>query len=135
MSRPRLIELHGSGESMFPGKAGTDIYFDAAGAPAVINTALGAAKTGARLGVVAVHKEPVPVDFLNIMSNEITIVGSMGYPDEIFEVTKDLIANWEKLRGDRQPHNPVRRCRRGTEDGVHPRGGRQGRCRVQVTFN
>ena len=92
----RLIELHGSGESMFPGKAGTDIYFDAAGAPAVINTALAAAKTGARLGVVAVHKEPVPVDFLNIMSNEITVVGSMGYPDEIFEVTKDLIANWER---------------------------------------
>ncbi|MGA7051852.1 MAG: theronine dehydrogenase, partial [Mycobacterium sp.] len=26
----------------------------------------------------------------------ITIVGSMGYPDEIFEVTKDLVANWEK---------------------------------------
>jgi 2-desacetyl-2-hydroxyethyl bacteriochlorophyllide A dehydrogenase len=92
----RLIELHGPGESMFPGKAGTDIYFDAAGAPVVINTALAAAKTGARLGVVAVHKEPVPVDFINIMSNEITIVGSMGYPDEIFEVTKDLIANWQK---------------------------------------
>ncbi len=42
------------------------------------------------------HKQPVPVDFLNLMSNEITIVGSMGYPDEIFEVTKDLIANWEE---------------------------------------
>ncbi|ORB65599.1 zinc-dependent alcohol dehydrogenase [Mycolicibacterium tusciae] len=92
----RLVELHGAGESMFPGKAGTDIYYDAAGAPAVINAALGAAKTGARLCVVAVHKEPVPVDFLNIMSNEITIVGSIGYPDEIFEVTSDLIANWER---------------------------------------
>ena len=92
----RLIELHGAGEAMFPGKAGTDIYFDAAGAPAVINTALAAAKNGATLGVVAVHKEPVPVDFINIMSNEITIVGSMGYPDEIFEVTQDIIANWEK---------------------------------------
>ena len=92
----RLLELHGAGESLFPGKVGTDIYFDAAGAPAVIDTALAAAKPGARLGVVAVHKQPVPVDFLNIMSNEITVVGSMGYPDEIFEVTKDLIANWEK---------------------------------------
>jgi hypothetical protein len=45
---------------------------------------------------VAVHKQPVPVDFVNIMSNDSTIVGSMGYPDEIFEVTKDLVANWEK---------------------------------------
>jgi L-iditol 2-dehydrogenase len=31
-----------------------------------------------------------------VMSNEVTIVGSMGYPKEIFEVTKDIIANWEK---------------------------------------
>jgi L-iditol 2-dehydrogenase len=92
----RLIELHGEGEAMFPGKAGTDIYLDAAGAPAVINTALAAAKKGARLCVVAVHKEPVPVEFVNVMSNEITIIGSMGYPDEIFEVTKDLVDNWQK---------------------------------------
>jgi L-iditol 2-dehydrogenase len=92
----RLLELHGAGESLFPGKVGTDIYFDAAGAPAVITAALTAAKPGARLGVVAVHKQPVEVDFVNVMSNEITIVGSMGYPDEIFEVTKDLIANWER---------------------------------------
>ncbi len=92
----RLRELHGAGESMFPGKAGTDIYFDAAGVPAVITAALGAAKTGARLCVVAVHKEPVGVDFLNIMSNELTIVGSIGYPDEIFEVTHDLVDNWER---------------------------------------
>ncbi len=92
----RLIELHGPGESMFPGKAATDIYLDAAGAPAVITTALAAAKRGSKLVVVAVHKEPVPVDFLSVMSNEVTIVGSMGYPDEIFEVTKDIVANWEK---------------------------------------
>lgn len=92
----RLIELHGAGESMFPGKAGTDIYLDAAGAPAVIDTALAAAKPGSRLGVVGVHKHPVPVDFVNIMSNEITIVGSVGYPNEIFDVTKDIVANWEK---------------------------------------
>jgi threonine dehydrogenase-like Zn-dependent dehydrogenase len=92
----RLVELHGRGDSMFGGKSGTDIFFDAAGVPAVINAALAAAQRGARLGVVAVHKEPIPVDFLNIMSNEITIVGSMGYPDEIFEVTEDLVANWKK---------------------------------------
>jgi L-iditol 2-dehydrogenase len=92
----RLIVLHGGGESRFPGKAGTDIYLDAAGVPAVVNTALAAAKSGATVAIVGVHKEPIPVEFVNVMSNEITIVGSMGYPDEIFEVTKDLVANWEK---------------------------------------
>lgn len=92
----RLIELHGAGQSVFPGKAGTDIYLDAAGAPAVVNTALAAAKKGATLAIVGVHKEPVPVEFVNVMSNEISIVGCMGYPDEIFQVTDDLVAHWQK---------------------------------------
>jgi 2-desacetyl-2-hydroxyethyl bacteriochlorophyllide A dehydrogenase len=92
----RLIDLHGQGDSVFPGRAGTDIYLDAAGVPAVVNTALAAAKKGATLAIVGVHKEPIPVEFVNVMSNEITIVGSMGYPDEIFEVTRDLVANWKK---------------------------------------
>jgi L-iditol 2-dehydrogenase len=91
----RLVELHGEGEAMFPGKADTDIYLDAAGARPVVDTALATAKKGATLAIVGVHREPVPVDFANVMSNEITIIGSMGYPDEIFEVTKDLIANWQ----------------------------------------
>ncbi len=81
---------------MFPSKAGTDIYLDAAGVPAVISTALAAAKRGATPAVVGVHKELVPIEVLNVMANEINIVGSMGYPDEFFEVTKDLVANWEK---------------------------------------
>lgn len=59
---------------------------------------MSAAKRGARLGVVAVHKEPINVDFMNVMSNELTIIGSMGYPSEIFEVTKDLAANWERYQ-------------------------------------
>jgi L-iditol 2-dehydrogenase len=92
----RLIDLHGAGESIWPDKAGTDVYLDAAGVPAVINTALAAAKRGAKLGIVGVHKEPINVDFMNVMSNELTIIGSMGYPSEIFEVTKDIVAHWEK---------------------------------------
>ncbi|OBH73957.1 theronine dehydrogenase [Mycobacterium intracellulare] len=92
----RLLELHGEGESMFGGRVGTDAYLDAAGAKAVVDTVLSVAKRGARLTIVGVHKEPVPVELLNVMGNEIEIVGSCGYPDEIFEVTKDLVTNWQK---------------------------------------
>ncbi len=92
----RLIELHGEGDAMFGGRAGSDVYLDAAGAKAVVDTALAVAKNGAILGIVGVHKEPVPIELVNVMSSELTIVGSMGYPAEIFEVTKDLVANWEK---------------------------------------
>ncbi|MBB2993746.1 2-desacetyl-2-hydroxyethyl bacteriochlorophyllide A dehydrogenase [Mycolicibacterium iranicum] len=91
----RLIELHGAGDSLWPDRAGTDIYLDAAGVPAAINSAFGLARRGARIGVVAVHKEPVTLDLMNVMSNELTVVGSMGYPTEIFEVTEDIVDNWE----------------------------------------
>ncbi|GAA2566092.1 zinc-dependent alcohol dehydrogenase [Mycolicibacterium diernhoferi] len=94
----RLIDLHGEGDSMWPNRAGTDVFLDAAGVPAVLDTALGVAKRGAKLGIVAVHKEPISLDLMNVMSNELTIVGSMGYPNEIFEVTKDIVDNWEKYR-------------------------------------
>ncbi|KUI21058.1 theronine dehydrogenase [Mycobacterium lehmannii] len=94
----RLIELHGPGDSMWPDRAGTNIFLDAAGVPAVIDSVMAVAQRGSKLGVVAVHKEPVSVDMMNLMSNELTIVGSMGYPDEIFEVTKDIVENWEKYR-------------------------------------
>jgi len=92
----RLIELHGEGDAMFGGRAGSDVYLDAAGAKAVVDTALAVAKNCATLGIVGVHKEPVPIELVNVMSSELTIVGSMGYPAEILEVTKDLVANWEK---------------------------------------
>lgn len=78
---------------MFPPKADTDVYFDAAGSPAVIDTAMAAAKMGARLGIVAVHKQAVSLDIAGVMMNEMTIVGSMGYRDEIFEVTNDIVAD------------------------------------------
>ena len=131
----RLVELHGSGESMFPGKAGTDIYFDAAGAPAVINAALGAAKTGARLvrrrGAQGTRGRRLPQR--HEQRDHHRRIDRL--PGRDLRSHQGPHRELGEIRRDRQPHNPVRRRRRGTEDGVHPRGGRQGRCRFQVTFN
>jgi hypothetical protein len=68
------------------------------------------------------------------MSNEITIVGSMGYPDEIFEVTKDLIANWEKYALIVSHTVPLRerRCRVG--DGGHAGRRRRGRRHLRLRY-
>jgi (R,R)-butanediol dehydrogenase/meso-butanediol dehydrogenase/diacetyl reductase len=57
----RLTELHGQGTNALGApRPDTDIYLDAAGAAVVVNTALRAAKWGARLVTVAVHKKPDP---------------------------------------------------------------------------
>ncbi|WP_229780380.1 zinc-binding dehydrogenase [Arthrobacter sp. BL-252-APC-1A] len=94
----RLVELHGDGATMMVRgtRSGTDIFLDAAGAPVVPQTVAGVAKSGAVLGIVAVHKKPVELDFGSILTTELTIVFAMGYPTEIFEVTDDIIENWRK---------------------------------------
>lgn len=94
----RLTELHGAAATALGApRPGTDIYLDAAGVAVVVETALSAAKHGATLGIVAVHKKPVAIDLSAILASEVTIVLSMGYPTEIFEVTKDLVEEWEKF--------------------------------------
>ncbi|MEV6301272.1 zinc-binding dehydrogenase [Actinoplanes sp. NPDC051861] len=93
----RLRELHGDAARHFSrGGAGTDLYLDAAGVPAVLETIFETAKHGARVSIVAVHKKPVAVDFGALLTSEITIALAMGYPTEIFEVTKDLVEHWER---------------------------------------
>lgn len=96
----RLKELHGE----VPGfmgrgtKPATDVYYDAAGVPVVIKTALDAAKNRAVLTIVAVHKTPVEIDLQEILTSEVDIRLSMGYPTEIFEVTDSIIAQWEQYQ-------------------------------------
>lgn len=94
----RLLELHGEAPPSFVrgARPATDIYLDAAGVAAVPQTVASTAKSGATLGVVAVHKRPVELDFGGILLTELTIVWSMGYPTEIFEVTDDIVENWER---------------------------------------
>lgn len=93
----RLIALHGEARDGVGhgGKAGTDVWLDAAGVPATVQTALRLAKHRATIGVVAVHKRPVEVDFGDLLAVEPTIVTAMGYPTEIFDVTEHIIANPE----------------------------------------
>jgi (R,R)-butanediol dehydrogenase/meso-butanediol dehydrogenase/diacetyl reductase len=87
----RLTELHGTGaNALGQPRPDTDIYIDAAGVAAVVNTALTSAKWGATLVTVAVHKKPEPIDLGSILRSEMTIIGSQGYPTEIFEVTPEL---------------------------------------------
>jgi threonine dehydrogenase-like Zn-dependent dehydrogenase len=94
----RLVELHGDGATVFNRgvRPGTDVYLDAAGAPVVPQTVAAIAKHGATFGIVAVHKKPVELDLGGILTSELNLVWSMGYPTEIFEVTDDIIANWRK---------------------------------------
>ncbi|GAA1972290.1 zinc-binding dehydrogenase [Microbacterium pumilum] len=96
----RLKALHGEVPGFMgrPARPATDVYLDAAGVPSVIHTALEAAKNRAVLTIVAVHKTPVEIDFQQILTSEIDIRMSMGYPTEIFEVTDSIIEFADRYR-------------------------------------
>jgi threonine dehydrogenase-like Zn-dependent dehydrogenase len=92
---------------------------------------LTAAKQGATLGVVAIHKQPVSIDFLAHIATEINIAISIGYPTEIFEVTKQIVANVERFSSiisDRYPFELV-------QDALHAAATPGTKGKVVVTFD
>ncbi|TQN65413.1 Sorbitol dehydrogenase [Colletotrichum shisoi] len=93
-----LVRLQGDGATAWNRgtRPGTDVFLDAAGAPPVPGQVARMAKRGATLGVVGVHKAPTELNFGQLISTELNIVFSMGYPTEIFEVTDDIVENWDK---------------------------------------
>ncbi|MEU6198883.1 zinc-binding dehydrogenase [Streptomyces sp. NPDC047061] len=109
----RLTELHGqSANALGQPRPGTDVFIDAAGAPAVFNTVVANARWHARLVMVAVQKKG-EIDLGGMLRSELTLVASQGYPTEIFEVTPELVEHHErfaKLISHRVPFTDVDRA-------------------------
>ncbi len=86
-----LRELHGHELFMdLVPNVGTDAFIEASGAPGVIPAMLVQAKTGARISVVALHRTPQQVDFMWVMAKQLSIRGSMAYPDDYSEMVRML---------------------------------------------
>jgi threonine dehydrogenase-like Zn-dependent dehydrogenase len=88
----RLGELHGRQMRYGFPMVGSDAFIDAAGAPALLQQALGLARTRARIVVIAVHKSAVPVDMLLVMAKELELVGSIAYPEGEFDEAVDILS-------------------------------------------
>ncbi len=110
----RLTELHGqAANALGQPRAGTDIYIDAAGVPAVFNATIDSAKWGAKMVMVAVQKKSDAIDLGGMLRSELTLIASQGYPTEIFEVTPELVEHHErfaKLISHRVPFAEVERA-------------------------
>lgn len=85
-----LIGLHGRQEYMGTPTPATNAFIEASGSGQVLSEIIARARPSSRLSVVAVHMEPVPTSFLTVMSKELQIKGSMGYPAR-FEDAVDLL--------------------------------------------
>lgn len=86
----RLKDIHGTAPFMLGPTAGTDAYIEASGAGSVIPEVLANAKPGARLSVVALHYQDIPVSFLLVLMKQFTIRGAMEYPKH-FESAIELL--------------------------------------------
>ncbi|WP_405906244.1 zinc-binding dehydrogenase [Streptomyces sp. NBC_00828] len=94
----RLTELHGqAANALGQPRAGTDIYIDAAGAPAVFDATIASAKWKAKLVMVAVQKKSDAIDLGGMLRSELTLIASQGYPTEIFEVTAEIAEHHERF--------------------------------------
>ncbi len=86
-----LRELHGT--ELWLGAVpttGSDAYIEASGAASVIGELVGQARPGARISVVALHRTPREVDFMMVMAKQLTLAGSMAYPDDYGEMVRLL---------------------------------------------
>ncbi|MFZ4519482.1 MAG: zinc-dependent alcohol dehydrogenase [Microthrixaceae bacterium] len=86
-----LKSLHGTSPYMFGPTASTAAFIEASGADQVITDVIDNAAVGARLSVVALHYRPIRTSFLTVLMKELTLRGSIEYPDR-FEDSVDLIA-------------------------------------------
>jgi len=89
-----LYDLHGSAMQYGMTSAGSDVYVEASGSASVIPAILARAKRGARISVVAIHHQPTPVSFLDVMVKELSILGSIEYPPD-FTAMLRLLERWD----------------------------------------
>ncbi|MBY0422179.1 MAG: alcohol dehydrogenase catalytic domain-containing protein [Parvularculaceae bacterium] len=88
-----LRPLRGEGKSHFGRRfPKTDVYIEASGAAGLLPQIAEFCDKGSRIVTLAVQREPVVLDGTRIMSKEISLIGSSGYPDEFPEVMQKLAA-------------------------------------------
>jgi 2-desacetyl-2-hydroxyethyl bacteriochlorophyllide A dehydrogenase len=71
---------------------GVDVVFDAAGVPPAARAAMELVRRTGRIVVVAVYKEPVPVDLITLGYGEIEILGCCVYTPDDFARAAGLVA-------------------------------------------
>jgi len=81
-----LGELRGHGEIWGTPHPKTDIYFEASGANGLIAEITKFCNKNTRIITIALQRYPVELDGTKIMSKEISLIGSQGYPTEFPEV-------------------------------------------------
>ena len=85
-----LARIHGEVPLTYGTAPATEVFIEASGSDRVLTGIIDRARRGARVSVVALHYAPVPVNFINVLMKELTIRGSMEYPERFADAIELL---------------------------------------------
>jgi len=85
-----LGELRGYGMTWGVKYPLTNVYIEASGAPGLLSEIAAFCNKNSRIIIVAMQRQPVMLDGTKLMSKEISVIGSQGYPTEFPEVMQKI---------------------------------------------
>jgi threonine dehydrogenase-like Zn-dependent dehydrogenase len=85
-----LTQLRGTASLFGTTYPRTVVYIEASGAQGLLSEVAGFCNKGSRIVTLAVQRQPVTFDGTKLMSKEISLIGSSGYPTEFPEVMDKL---------------------------------------------
>lgn len=86
----RLGALHGTSELYGMPLVGTNVFIEATGSGPLLEQVVARCATATRVSVVALHRRPVPIDFMTVLMKQMSLVGAMEYPER-YEAMLELI--------------------------------------------
>ncbi|CAB1370094.1 Alcohol dehydrogenase, zinc-binding domain protein [Denitratisoma oestradiolicum] len=93
--RATLGKLHGESQKYGFPMVNTDIFIDAAGAGSLLQQTVEMCRSGTRIVIVAVYRQPVAIDMVMVMAKEIELTGSIAYPDDEFQEVIGMLGKGE----------------------------------------
>jgi len=85
-----LGRIHGTSKLHWMDLVNTNVFIEATGVGPVLSDVIARCAAGSRISVVALHRTEVPVDFMAVLTKEITIRGSIEYPEDFREMIQLL---------------------------------------------
>lgn len=81
-----LGERHGRQSFYGSPLVGTNVFIEATGSGPLLAEVVARCAPATRVSVVALHRKPVPIDFMTVLMKQMTLVGAMEYPERYEEM-------------------------------------------------
>ena len=83
-----LGRIHGTSQLHWMDLVGTNVFIEATGVGPLLADVIHRCAPKSRISVVALHRREVPVAFMDVLTKEVTIRGSIEYPEDYSEMIR-----------------------------------------------